>query len=111
MQFSPSGESSRKRSEVHRHGRRHHARRFEVDGNPASRMEQQETQKLLAMESELKGKVIGQDEAVIAISKALRRSRADLKDPRRPIGILRLSWADRRRQDVSCAHARGVHVR
>ena len=38
------------------------------------------------MESELKGKVIGQDEAVIAISKALRRSRADLKDPRRPIG-------------------------
>jgi ATP-dependent Clp protease ATP-binding subunit ClpC len=38
------------------------------------------------MEHELKGKVIGQDEAVIAISKALRRSRADLKDPRRPIG-------------------------
>jgi ATP-dependent Clp protease ATP-binding subunit ClpC len=38
------------------------------------------------MESELKGKVIGQDEAVVAISKALRRSRADLKDPRRPIG-------------------------
>jgi len=38
------------------------------------------------MEGELKGKVIGQDEAVIAISKALRRSRADLKDPRRPIG-------------------------
>jgi ATP-dependent Clp protease ATP-binding subunit ClpC len=38
------------------------------------------------MEEELKGKVIGQDEAVSAISKALRRSRADLKDPRRPIG-------------------------
>ena len=55
-------------------------------GVPLSRMEQKETQKLLAMESELKGKVIGQDEAVIAISKALRRSRADLKDPRRPIG-------------------------
>jgi ATP-dependent Clp protease ATP-binding subunit ClpC len=55
-------------------------------GVPLSRMEQQETAKLLAMESELKGKVIGQDEAVIAISKALRRSRADLKDPRRPIG-------------------------
>jgi ATP-dependent Clp protease ATP-binding subunit ClpC len=49
-------------------------------------MEQKETQKLLMMENELKGKVIGQDEAVIAISKALRRSRADLKDPRRPIG-------------------------
>src|SRR5438067_5078965 len=55
-------------------------------GVPLSRMEQKETQKLLAMESELRGKVIGQDEAVIAISKALRRSRADLKDPRRPIG-------------------------
>jgi ATP-dependent Clp protease ATP-binding subunit ClpC len=38
------------------------------------------------MEGELKKSVIGQDEAVIAISKALRRSRADLKDPRRPIG-------------------------
>ena len=38
------------------------------------------------MESELQVKVIGQDEAVTAISKALRRSRADLKDPRRPIG-------------------------
>jgi len=49
-------------------------------------MEQAETQKLLRMEEDLRGKVIGQDEAVIAISKALRRSRADLKDPRRPIG-------------------------
>jgi len=55
-------------------------------GVPLQRMEQKETQKLLTMEAELKGKVIGQDEAVIAISKALRRSRADLKDPRRPIG-------------------------
>ncbi len=55
-------------------------------GVPLSRMEQHETQRLLAMETDLKGKVIGQDEAVIAISKALRRSRADLKDPRRPIG-------------------------
>lgn len=55
-------------------------------GVPLSRMEQQETAKLLAMEDDLKGKVIGQDEAVVAISKALRRSRADLKDPRRPIG-------------------------
>jgi ATP-dependent Clp protease ATP-binding subunit ClpC len=49
-------------------------------------MEQAETEKLLKMEENLKGKVIGQDEAVTAISKALRRSRADLKDPRRPIG-------------------------
>ncbi len=55
-------------------------------GVPLHRMEQAETQKLLHMEDELKGKVIGQSEAVVAISKALRRSRADLKDPRRPIG-------------------------
>jgi len=55
-------------------------------GVPLQRMEQAEAEKLLKMETELKGKVIGQDEAVVAISKALRRSRADLKDPRRPIG-------------------------
>ena len=55
-------------------------------GVPLNRMEQKETQKLLKMEEELKTRVIGQDEAVTAISKALRRSRADLKDPRRPIG-------------------------
>jgi ATP-dependent Clp protease ATP-binding subunit ClpC len=55
-------------------------------GVPLNRMEQKETQKLLAMEDDLKKRVIGQDEAVHAISKALRRSRADLKDPRRPIG-------------------------
>ena len=47
-------------------------------GIPLSRMEQKDTEKLLAMEGELRKTVIGQDEAVIAISKALRRSRADL---------------------------------
>jgi ATP-dependent Clp protease ATP-binding subunit ClpC len=55
-------------------------------GVPLRRMEEKETEKLLNMEDELKGRVIGQNEAVVAISKALRRSRADLKDPRRPIG-------------------------
>ncbi|MBV9732966.1 MAG: ATP-dependent Clp protease ATP-binding subunit, partial [Verrucomicrobia bacterium] len=55
-------------------------------GVPLHRMEEQETQKLLRMEDELKSQVVGQDEAVTTISKALRRSRADLKDPRRPIG-------------------------
>ena len=55
-------------------------------GVPLRRMEEKEAEKLLKMEDELKGRVIGQDEAVVAISKALRRSRADLKDPRRPIG-------------------------
>jgi len=55
-------------------------------GVPLSRMEEKEAQKLLNMEATLQTKVVGQDDAVIAISKALRRSRADLKDPRRPIG-------------------------
>jgi ATP-dependent Clp protease ATP-binding subunit ClpC len=55
-------------------------------GVPLQRMEQADSEKLLKMDNELMGKVIGQDVAVVAISKALRRSRADLKDPRRPIG-------------------------
>ncbi len=55
-------------------------------GVPLQRMEEAEAEKLLRMEEELRRHVIGQDEAVTAISKALRRSRADLKDPRRPIG-------------------------
>jgi ATP-dependent Clp protease ATP-binding subunit ClpC len=55
-------------------------------GVPLQRMEEKEATKLLRMEEELKNFVIGQDAAVTTISKALRRSRADLKDPRRPIG-------------------------
>jgi ATP-dependent Clp protease ATP-binding subunit ClpC len=55
-------------------------------GIPLQRMEQKESEKLLNLEKELQTNVIGQDEATIAIAKALRRSRADLKDPRRPIG-------------------------
>ena len=55
-------------------------------GIPLSRMEQSEAVKLLSMESDLSRKVIGQNEAVVAVSKSLRRSRADLKDPKRPIG-------------------------
>jgi ATP-dependent Clp protease ATP-binding subunit ClpC len=55
-------------------------------GVPLQRMEEKEAEKLLKMEHELKARVIGQDEACVAISKALIRSRADLKNPRRPIG-------------------------
>lgn len=55
-------------------------------GIPLSRMEQKENAKLLSLESDLQKAVIGQDAATVSISKALRRSRADLKDPRRPIG-------------------------
>ncbi|MCC5840287.1 MAG: ATP-dependent Clp protease ATP-binding subunit [Opitutales bacterium] len=55
-------------------------------GIPLNRMERKESEKLLHLEGDLQKAVIGQDEATVAISKALRRSRADLKDPRRPIG-------------------------
>ena len=55
-------------------------------GIPLSRMEQQECKKLLNLEAQLQSEVIGQNAATDVISKALRRSRADLKDPRRPIG-------------------------
>ncbi len=55
-------------------------------GVPLKKMEGRELARLLDMEKELARTVIGQDLAVGAISKALRRSRADLKDPRRPIG-------------------------
>ena len=59
-------------------------------GIPLQRMEQGEMQRLLTVETEMEKIVIGQHEAVSAICKALRRSRADLKDPRRPIGTFLL---------------------
>jgi ATP-dependent Clp protease ATP-binding subunit ClpC len=59
-------------------------------GVPLQRMEQGEMQRLLTVESEMEKIIIGQHEAVSAICKALRRSRADLKDPRRPIGTFLL---------------------
>jgi ATP-dependent Clp protease ATP-binding subunit ClpC len=59
-------------------------------GIPLQRMEQGEMQRLLTVEQEMEKVVVGQREAVSAICKALRRSRADLKDPRRPIGTFLL---------------------
>jgi ATP-dependent Clp protease ATP-binding subunit ClpC len=47
---------------------------------------QEESQRLLQMEDEMRKHIIGQEEAINAIAKAVRRSRAGLKDPRRPIG-------------------------
>jgi ATP-dependent Clp protease ATP-binding subunit ClpC len=55
-------------------------------GIPLSRMEKKESEKLLGLEGEIQKSVIGQEVAASAIARALRRSRADLKDPRRPIG-------------------------
>ncbi|MEI6107263.1 MAG: ATP-dependent Clp protease ATP-binding subunit [Opitutae bacterium] len=58
----------------------------EWTGIPLSRLEKKESERLLALDAELQKNIIGQDPATIAIARALRRSRADLKDPRRPIG-------------------------
>ena len=55
-------------------------------GIPLSRLEEVESSKLLRMESELRKRVVGQEEAIKILSKAIRRSRSGLKDPRRPIG-------------------------
>ena len=55
-------------------------------GIPVSRMQQSERDKLLHLEEELHKRVIGQDEAIVAVSDAIRRSRAGLQDPKRPIG-------------------------
>ncbi len=55
-------------------------------GIPLNRMEAKESKKLLKLESELREQLIGQDFATEVVAKALRRSRADLKDPKRPIG-------------------------
>jgi ATP-dependent Clp protease ATP-binding subunit ClpC len=58
----------------------------EWTGIPLNRLEKKESERLLALEIELQKSIVGQDPATVAISRALRRSRADLKDPRRPIG-------------------------
>src|SRR5215467_9631341 len=55
-------------------------------GVPVSQMLESERQNLLSLEDDLRKRVIGQDEAISAVSRAIRRSRAGLKDPKRPIG-------------------------
>ncbi len=55
-------------------------------GIPVSRLSQTEQERLLHMEEELKKRVVGQDEAINALARAIRRARAGIKDPRRPIG-------------------------
>ena len=56
-------------------------------GIPVTRLQTQETERLLQMESHLHDRIIGQDEAIVAVSKAVRRARSGLKDPRRPVGV------------------------
>jgi ATP-dependent Clp protease ATP-binding subunit ClpC len=55
-------------------------------GVPVTSLTEEETAKLLRMEASLHERIVGQDEAVVSVSKAIRRARAGLKDPRRPAG-------------------------
>src|SRR3978361_812012 len=57
-------------------------------GIPVFKLTEAETQKLIRMEEELHKRVIGQDAAIVAVSKAIRRARAGIKDPKRPTGSL-----------------------
>ncbi|NUN92547.1 MAG: ATP-dependent Clp protease ATP-binding subunit [Verrucomicrobiae bacterium] len=57
-----------------------------ITGIPLTRVGKSDAEKLLNLENELRAVVVGQEEGVSAVAKALRRSRADLRDPRRPIG-------------------------
>ena len=98
---SPTHESAERESEGERRGRwpGGGCLKEEVDaddiaevvarwtGIPVSRLMEGETEKLVHMEERLHERVIGQDEAVEAVASALRRSRAGLQDPDRPIGI------------------------
>ncbi len=56
-------------------------------GIPVTRLAKEETERLLHMEEDLHKRIIGQDEAIIGIARAVRRARAGLKDPRHPIGV------------------------
>jgi ATP-dependent Clp protease ATP-binding subunit ClpC len=57
-----------------------------MTGIPITRLAKSESDRLLAMESEVRKKIVGQEQAVAAVSRAIRRSRAGLQDPKRPIG-------------------------
>jgi ATP-dependent Clp protease ATP-binding subunit ClpC len=56
-------------------------------GIPLKRLSATETQRLINMESEIKEKVVGQDEAILEVSKAVRRARSGIKSPKRPVGV------------------------
>ena len=82
-----------------------------MTGIPVVKLAEEETQKLLRMEDELRKRVVGQDEAVAAVSRAVRRNRVGLRDPKRPIGSFIFLGPTGRRQDRARARARGVPVR
>ncbi len=80
-------------------------------GIPVDKMLEGEVRKLVEMEGRLRERVVGQEEALETVANAIRRSRAGLSDPKRPIGSFLLPGADRRGQDRDCARPGGVPLR
>ena len=80
-------------------------------GIPVTRIAQEESERLLKMEEVLHQRMIGQEEAIETVSRAVRRARAGLKDPKRPIGSFIFLGPHGRREDGARQGARGVHVR
>ena len=80
-------------------------------GIPVTRLQEAETARLLRMEEELHRSVVAQDEAIRALARSIRRSRAGLKDPNRPIGSFVFAGPDGRREDRAGARAGQVPVR
>ena len=80
-------------------------------GIPIVKLTEEESSRLLKMEDELHKRVIGQDEAIKALSRAIRRTRAGLKDPRRPGGSFIFAGPSGRREDLAVQGAGEVPVR
>ncbi len=80
-------------------------------GIPVYKLTEEETAKLLRMEEELHKRIVGQEDAINALSRAIRRTRAGLKDPKRPSGSFIFLGPDRRRQDRARQGARRAALR
>ena len=80
-------------------------------GIPVTRIREEESERLLHMEDELARRVVSQKEAIESISRAVRRARAGLKDPKRPDRRLHVPGTHRRGQDAAGAGAGRFHVR
>ena len=80
-------------------------------GIPVTRLTEDESQRLLKLEETLHQRVVGQDGAVAAVAKAIRRSRVGLKDPKRPHRLLPVPGPHRRGQDGAVQDAGRGHVR
>jgi hypothetical protein len=83
----------------------------QATGIPVFKLTEEESSRLVFMEKALHQRVIGQEEAIAALAKTIRRQRAGLKDPKRPERLVHLRRPDRRRKDRARQGARGVPLR